>query len=261
LNSIINVPAGLLDRFSQVRAAQCSKCRAPFELEPGEVLQSGAPCPNCKTSEALAEHVAWRYRGDLGVVVDNLRRVHRSGSSLLSLIEQILDFSQLETGGARLKLDAVVVTKVIEECLALLEPLASQRGVGLRPEFASSPTITADRIKLLQILMNLVGNAIKFSPDGSDVTVTVSESGSDCTIRVTDRGAGIAPEHHQTIFESFRQIDGGSTRRHGGVGLGLAISKRYVTLHEGSIGLESSLGQGSSFLVRLPISGPSQYPL
>jgi signal transduction histidine kinase len=105
---------------------------------------------------------------------------------------------------------------------------------------------------LLQVLINLLGNAVRFSPRGASVDVEARASGSAIAIRVVDRGIGIAPEHHVAIFESFRQIDAGHTRKHGGAGLGLAIAKQLVELHGGRIDVDSALGKGAVFTVHLP---------
>jgi len=116
-------------------------------------------------------------------------------------------------------------------------------------------TLRVDVIKFGQIFINLVGNALKFSPDGSSVELSAVEEGEAVVFRVRDQGIGIAPEHHQLIFESFRQVEGGHTRKFGGSGLGLSITRKLVELHQGSIWVESALGQGACFVVRLPRAG------
>jgi signal transduction histidine kinase len=109
----------------------------------------------------------------------------------------------------------------------------------------------------VQVLVNLLGNAVKFSPRGAVVDVEAAREGDVVVLRVVDRGPGIAPEHHALIFEAYRQVDGGHTRKHGGTGLGLSIVKQIVELHGGTVGVVSRPGAGATFVVRLPAALPS----
>jgi signal transduction histidine kinase len=115
-----------------------------------------------------------------------------------------------------------------------------------------SLTIVADAVKCSQVLVNLLGNAIKFSEAGQTVQVRAEDEGGSIRLSVEDHGVGIAPEHQRVIFEPFRQVDGSHTRRHRGTGLGLAITRGFVEAHGGEIWVESALGAGSTFHVRLP---------
>jgi CheY-like chemotaxis protein len=237
-----------------MRVAHCRRCSAGFALEPDEKGNAASVCPACDEAGGLEEALEWRYSGDLAEVAHNLRRVSRAGSGLLALINDLLDFSKLEAGKMELELGEARLSQVIGDVVDMLEPIAAKAGVTVVVDStAGDATIDADQVKLGQVLINLVGNAIKFSKPGGKVTLRCRVTGPECHMSVHDEGIGIAAEHHATIFESFRQVDGSSTRRFGGTGLGLAISKKYVELHGGTISLESELGRGSIFHVKLPL--------
>ena len=120
--------------------------------------------------------------------------------------------------------------------------------------------MNADFDKLVHVLQNLCGNAVKFTPDGGSVRVEAAydEAARQVLLVVADTGIGIAPSEHERIFEKFAQVDSSSTRRYNGTGLGLAIVREYVEMHGGSVQVESVLGEGATFTVRLPQDGPSQ---
>jgi PAS domain S-box-containing protein len=185
------------------------------------------------------------------------KAVKTSGDTLLSLIGEILDFSKIEAG--RLDLDArpFALAALIEELVELLAPRAQAKGI----EIASyvddrlAAHVVGDAPRLRQVLINLAGNAVKFTETGG--VAVVAEPGAwptDVTFSVRDTGVGISPDAQARIFEEFEQADGGSTRRHGGTGLGLAISQRIVERMDGRITVESAPGTGSrfSFTVELP---------
>ncbi len=116
----------------------------------------------------------------------------------------------------------------------------------------ASTLLYGDADKVRQVLVNLITNAIKFSPEGAEVDVSHHAVGDEVEIRVVDRGRGIAPEHRERIFEPFVQVEDGKSRRHGGSGLGLAISREFASGMGGSLSLESEPGVGSTFILRLP---------
>jgi signal transduction histidine kinase len=124
------------------------------------------------------------------------------------------------------------------------------------------PPLTTDRGKLNQIVLNLVSNAIKFTPDGGSITVRARRDPDRdaVAIEVADTGAGIAPRHLERIFDEFYQVDGSLTREHGGVGLGLALVRRLLAMLGGAVEVQSELGRGSTFRVRLPLAGPPPSP-
>jgi signal transduction histidine kinase len=177
----------------------------------------------------------------------------------MRLINDVLDFSHLESGKLPLRLETVAVAQLWDELREALLPLASAQSLSLR--FAPvdpALILRVDAIKLNQVFVHQVGNAIKFSPAGGAVELSAVGEGDAVVFRVSDQGIGIAPEHHQLIFESFRQVEGGHTRKFGGSGLGLSITRGLVELHQGAIWVESTLGQGASFFVRLPRGGPTE---
>ena len=197
------------------------------------------------------------YEGNPASTARHLRHVHGASKHLLEVVGSILDFSKLEAGRMELNVTDVELATLLDDALAPLTQLAAQKGVELvLPAVSSGARIRADRVRLAQILINLVGNAIKFSNGRGAVRVELLLESDAHVICVHDQGIGIAPEDRARIFESFSQVDSSDTRRFGGTGLGLAISKSLVELHGGSIWVDSELGKGSTFSVRLPKAGP-----
>ena len=191
--------------------------------------------------------------------VDTIRN---SGDTLLTLINDILDFSKIEAGKLEIQAMAIDLRDVVESTVEQLAERAQRKGLQLLAEYESSvPTaVIGDPIRVRQILTNLLGNAIKFTQQGDvrvHVTVDPRQSGeagpSIVKIAVTDTGAGISLEGQAKLFQSFSQVDGSSTRVHGGTGLGLSICKQLSELMGGAIGVQSVIGQGSTFWVSLPL--------
>jgi signal transduction histidine kinase/CheY-like chemotaxis protein len=179
--------------------------------------------------------------------------VQRSSQTLLAIINDILDFSKIEAGRMELRPTEFDLREVVEGVVEMLAEPAQRKGLELCGQIGASVpgTVRGDPQRLRQVLVNLVGNALKFTEAG-DVVVRVSvadESQNTALVRfeVTDTGIGISPEHQGQLFRAFSQVDTSSTRRHGGTGLGLAISKELTTLMGGKIGVESEPGMGSTF--------------
>ena len=163
------------------------------------------------------------------------------------------DMSKIEAGQFVLAIEPYSVAAVVQSVVAATESLAAGKGIGLRAEMeAGLPTAAGDERRLTQVLLNIVGNAIKFT-DRGEVVVAVRRDGDMVDFAVRDTGPGIAAEHQARIFGEFQQVDDSSTREKGGTGLGLTISRRIVELHGGTIGVESELGRGSTFRVRIPL--------
>jgi len=178
------------------------------------------------------------------------KAVKTSGDTLLSLIEEILDFSKIETGRLDLEARPFALAALIEETVELLSPRAQGKGL----EIASfvddrlPARITGDASRLRQVLLNLAGNAVKFTESGGvALTAERGEKLDEIRFRVRDTGIGIAPDAQARIFEEFEQADGGTTRRFGGTGLGLAISRRIVERMGGTLSVESTPGEGAVF--------------
>ncbi|HET7769346.1 MAG TPA: response regulator, partial [Chloroflexota bacterium] len=180
------------------------------------------------------------------------------GSHLLQLINDILDLSKVEAGKMDLRPELLDAAAVIQRVIATVQPLAEKKGILIAADASTPVLVEADEGKLKQILYNLVSNAIKFTQEGGAVVVTVGRRGEAVQLTVSDTGIGIAPEHHQRIFEEFRQVDTGAARRYEGTGLGLALTRRLVELHGGEIWVESAPGQGSQFHVLLPTTRRAQ---
>ncbi|MGR3318659.1 MAG: protoglobin domain-containing protein [Candidatus Anammoxibacter sp.] len=194
--------------------------------------------------------------------------IHSSGQHLLQMINDILDISKIETGKLELLYDEFVVPELIENIIATLKGLANKNNVNLTTSIADDVgLITADSVKFKQILYNLISNAIKFTPkDGSITILARSIKEEDLLLPdvnfiefcVKDTGIGIAPEDEEKVFAEFMQIDSSYSKKHEGTGLGLALTKRLVELHQGKIWFESILHKGTSFYFTIPTSSPSK---
>ncbi|HEX5870078.1 MAG TPA: PAS domain S-box protein [Longimicrobium sp.] len=187
--------------------------------------------------------------------VTHVERLRLSARHLLQLIEEMLSFARLEAGKEEVDLQPVPLADVLREVAAIVEPLAEGKGIVFRAEVRDVPhTLHTDPRKLRQVLLNLLGNAVKFTEQGH-VELRVEGGDPWLTFRVTDTGVGIPPGHRERLFEAFWQGDGTLNRTAEGTGLGLAIAERYVRMLGGEIRVESVVGEGSTFTVRLPAEG------
>jgi len=175
------------------------------------------------------------------IAVDNSTR-------LMRLINDILDWKQLEAGKFKLTLGNFDPAESVNQVMRELQATAEAKNVALIPEICPHHEITADQDRILQILSNLTANAIKYSPAKGKVTIRLEATAAD-TVRFTvrDQGPGISQEQMDKLFVKFQQLDSSDTRKKGGSGLGLAICKAIVELHGGNIGVNSKVGEGSSF--------------
>jgi len=182
-----------------------------------------------------------------------LERVQSNGKHLLGLINDVLDLSKIEAGQLTLAIDDYAMPAVVHSVVSATESLAKNKGLSL---VTSVPRVLpmgrGDERRLTQVLLNLVGNAIKFTEKGS-VGIEVGLADNCFELAVKDTGPGIAEADQARIFEEFQQVDNSNTRKKGGTGLGLAISRRIVEMHGGAIKVESELGKGSTFLVVVPV--------
>jgi len=185
---------------------------------------------------------------------DILKRMERSARALRELIDATLDVGRLETGRLPLELKKIVIAELIEELQGETRDLQERSGLAFTWRVAPAlPPLYTDPTKLKVVLKNLIGNAVKFTEEGS-VTVQVRAHGPGVEIAVADTGTGIAPEALPVIFEPFGQGEKLLTRRHSGVGLGLYVVRRMLELLGGTITVASTVGQGSTFRVWIPLT-------
>jgi two-component system sensor histidine kinase BarA len=184
--------------------------------------------------------------------VENIRT---SGEQLMKLILTILDLARIEAGKMEMCVSTFDVADVCEGLLAILRPMAEKKNVDLRGVYRPDlPPVRQDATKVQQILNNLLSNAIKFTPEGGRVTLKADVEDHFVVLTVQDTGVGIAAEEQELVFEKFRQSGNLMTREHGGTGLGLSIVRELAKLLGGEVTLQSELGRGSTFTVRLPLS-------
>jgi signal transduction histidine kinase len=200
-------------------------------------------------SEMLAEAV---YPAGTATFKEMLNRIQRASVELMELITATLDMGRLEAGRDTVMLGPVSVGQMLGEIAREVEPLVPPTVRFVCTNHLGGEIVTTDGAKLKTVVKNLVGNALKFTTEGT-VEVETEGDGDLLTVRVRDTGIGIAAEYLPVIFEMFRQVEESTTRRYGGVGLGLHIVKRLVTLLGGSIDVESTVGTGSTFTVTIPV--------
>ena len=183
----------------------------------------------------------------------DVQRVQRNGLHLLSLINDILDLAKVEAGRQELRLEQVELSKLLEHARATVAPLMANNGNHCDVICNGCETILdIDGGKLLQIILNLLSNAAKFTENGR-VALIAKLSPERLEITVTDSGIGLAKEQAEFIFSPFSQADGSVTRKYQGTGLGLAITKQFCQLMGGDVTVDSALGEGASFRVKIPL--------
>jgi signal transduction histidine kinase len=183
-----------------------------------------------------------------------LETIERNARAQTHLIEELQDESHIVAGEVQLELADVDPRKVVDAALAAMTPAADARQITLKADFADQAiAVRADFARLQQVLRHLLANAIRVSPDGSQVLVRLDHGAAELRISVVDTGSGITPELLPQLFDRFRQDEGSSGRRRSGRGLGLTLVRRLVELHGGSVSADSAgEGQGATFTVRLP---------
>jgi signal transduction histidine kinase len=182
-----------------------------------------------------------------------LTRIRSNGKHLLGLINTVLDISKIEAGQFKLNLAEYALGSIVETVMVATESLASAKKLAFKTEVAKGlPYGLGDEQRLTQVLLNLVGNAIKFTDTG-EVCIAAGAANGHFTLSVSDTGPGIPAEECERVFEKFRQVDSSNTRAKGGTGLGLAIAREIIEMHGGRIWVESRMGQGSTFRMELPV--------
>jgi signal transduction histidine kinase len=182
-----------------------------------------------------------------------MRRIKAGARHLTGIIEEILTFSRLEAGREAVFAEQVDAAVIASDALALVEPQGNQKGLAIRLTPPETPVeAISDAGKLRQILVNLLGNAVKFT-DAGEVELRVWADDGTVSFQIRDTGPGIPPEYLERVFEPFTQVDGSSTRSKGGTGLGLPVSRRLARLLGGDLEVESAVGEGSCFTLTIPL--------
>ena len=201
--------------------------------------------------------------GPLGAekYIEYSRDIRESGQYLLDVINDILDMSKIEAGGIRLSPEAVELDTLLADCIRVVSTRASEKRLTIKAEVEPAIHLNADRRALKQIALNVLSNAVKFTPDGGAVTVQGRLRGGAVIIGIKDNGIGIPRQALQKLGRPFEQVESQLTKRHQGSGLGLAIAKSLVELHGGAIRIRSRLGRGTLVMVRLPADAAAAMPL
>jgi signal transduction histidine kinase len=181
--------------------------------------------------------------------------IDRNAAALAQIVEDVLDVSRIVLGKARLRMEPTDVTVVVQDALATVAPSVEAKGLHLKTILpAHIADVSADPRRLQQVIWNLLSNAVKFTPRGGGIEVRVVERDGYIDTIVSDTGIGFPPRFKPHVFERFSQAESGTTRLHGGLGLGLAIARHIVEMHGGTIEADSAgEGKGATFTVRLPV--------
>jgi signal transduction histidine kinase len=207
---------------------------------------------------AILGYTHMLLHGVSGAVSDaqrkSLSRIDSNSRHLLALINDILDITRIEAGRMPLNLASFAIAELIDEVMSELEPIIKRSNLSVSARITGNvPVLKSDRQKVKQIVLNLLSNALKFTPAGSvKIKASYDSRLRMITIAVTDTGVGIAMDDQAKVFEDFRQLDSSPTRGYGGTGLGLSICRRLAQMLEGTIELNSDVGAGSTFALRLP---------
>jgi signal transduction histidine kinase/DNA-binding response OmpR family regulator len=242
-NSILHERTLELDRLkSEFVAVVSHEIRTPLTVIKGVL-------------ELLTDDRHWQVDEKQGEL---LRMATANSERLLHLINDILDFSKLQSASLPMSFAPGLLPQVIRASAGNLSHLAGERGIQLGLELPNDvPLVIMDEQRMGQVVTNLLSNALKFSPRGSTVTVSVKVEEQALHVSVCDEGEGIAPKDMSRLFQKFSQLDSSTTRKAGGTGLGLVITKGIVEAHGGRIWVESEIGLGSAFHFTLPLSGPN----
>lgn len=192
-----------------------------------------------------------------------LQTIESSSNHLLNLINDILDLAKIESEQIQLDCKLTSIQHLCENSLTFVHQQALQKQIQINCNVEENiPDLLVDERRILQVLINLLNNAVKFTPEGGKVTLDVSyqEANSCVLLAIADTGIGISPENMKKLFQPFIQIDSNLNRQYEGTGLGLALAKRIVELHNGKIGLTSTVGVGSCFTIELPYSIKESFP-
>jgi two-component system, sensor histidine kinase and response regulator len=239
-------------RDALVAAQAASRFKSEFLATMSHELRTPLTCVIGMSSTLLR----WSF-GQLSAKQRHyLQTIYSSGEHLLELINDILEFSELEAGKAILNISEFSLSQLSRQCVQMLADKAAVDGVEIKLALsltAESDRFRADRERAIHILFNLLSNAVKFTPEGGQVVLRVSVENDVAVLSIEDTGIGIPDDRRSLLFQTFQQLDASYNRQYGGMGLGLALTKQLVDLHGGEIEVESTVGVGSQFTVRLPM--------
>lgn len=255
-SSELSVTKGELDRMRSQLADASTECDRLREIlaSRGELVANVSHelktpltairgCAETLEDGAIAKpEVARRFTG----------RILEQCERLEDLLRDLLTLSRLESHPQPSVREPLDLTEVVRHAVEVLAPRAAERAIDLRLVTAAVPRVGGRRGELERLFLNLIENAIKYNRDGGEVEVRLQRTGAEAVIEVADHGIGIPDDALERIFERFYRVDKGRAREHGGTGLGLAIVKHVVLHHGGRVEVESRLGEGSTFRVRLP---------
>jgi signal transduction histidine kinase len=252
LNAIINVPQGILATLKEVDGARCADCGAKFELDADDNLDRASPCPACGACGTLSAERITLFDVPAKRTLRHLALIEKSGMHLLRIVDGILEAGIANPQGV-LDAQRFELGPVLRDVIDQTGVLAASVGVTLSLEAPQGPTfVEADELRLRQVLINLIGNAIKFSHRGGSVRVNVRLDDHQLLFEVSDDGLGIPKDRQAEIFQAYEQLPTEVTHGFGGTGLGLSIARSLVRLHGGDIWVESELGRGSTFSFVIP---------
>jgi len=207
----------------------------------------------------FAEALQEKYFGDLNEKqAEYVKYIQDNSQHMLSLINQIVDLEKIETGKTEIQISNVKMKILLKKSISMIEEKAAEHHITLDYELApeiDELEVHVDELKLQQVVINLLSNAVMFTPDGGHVTVRVKLEEKQLMVEVADNGIGIAPENQEKVFEDFFQVKGGIKDKTPGLGLGLGLSRRLVEMHGGKLWVESEgEGRGSRFVFTIPSS-------
>ena len=255
LNAIVNVPTVLQRDYTEALIWHCASCSGDYEPDETKVGDEAEPCPECGCAMKLEPKLI--FEGNPTEHHHFLKRLETSANYLRRLVDNLLDFSRMEADKLNLHCETVDVDHLFEHLRDTVGALADDRGVKVSYPERAGLKVEADFVKLTQVLVNLLDNAIRFAAPQGQVSLRAEPSDElgvpGLRLVVQDDGEGIPEDKLSVIFDSFCQVDGSHTRRHGGAGLGLAIVKGIIDRHDGRIWADSQRGQGARFTALLPL--------
>jgi signal transduction histidine kinase len=205
-------------------------------------------------SELLADGKAGELNGRQGRFLNNILL---SSRHLLNLINDLLDLAKIEAGKLEFKPEVASAERLVREVIDSLQPLADSKGISLSCEIVGDDDLYTDPARFKQVIYNYLSNAIKFTPEGGNVSVCVSPDSEECVrVEVSDTGIGISEQNIGRLFQDFEQLDTGPSKRYAGTGLGLALVRKLAQQQGGRVEVESTLGKGSRFSAILPRALP-----